>query len=108
MLTADPDPAHIAIMPSAKVQTGEVRSRGVEFEARANLNRNLKLIGSVSSQDVRVTSDNNPTLVGKVPVLIPSFTASAWFDYTIRGGVFDGLGFGAGVLCRSDLCRRHQ
>lgn len=91
--TADPDPLH----PFARVQTGEVRSRGFEFSARASLTDNFDLVGSYTYTDLEVTKSNGPDL-GKVPFAgVPKHMASIWGDYTIQNGAFAGLGIGAGV-----------
>lgn len=34
---------------------------------------------------------------GKTPARMPKLLASLWSDYTVQGGFFGGLGFGAGV-----------
>ncbi|WP_237772525.1 TonB-dependent siderophore receptor [Herbaspirillum robiniae] len=81
------------------VQTGEVRSRGVELEGSAELNRNLKLVASYSYTDVKNTQTNDAASLDKTPIDIPRprHLASLWLDYTLRGGQFSGLGFGGGV-----------
>ena len=38
-------------------QIGEVRSRGVEFEGKVNLDQNWKLLGSYSYTDLEITKD---------------------------------------------------
>ncbi|WP_050470197.1 TonB-dependent siderophore receptor [Herbaspirillum chlorophenolicum] len=81
------------------VQTGEVRSRGFELEAVAEINRNLNVIASYTYQDVKNTKTNDPTTLNKWPIDIPRprQMASLWLDYTLRGGALSGLGFGGGV-----------
>ncbi len=49
------DPAH----PFYSVQTGAVRSRGIEFEARATLSDSLDLIGAYTYLDTTVRRDSN-------------------------------------------------
>ncbi|GGB05598.1 ferric siderophore receptor [Brucella endophytica] len=90
MLTADPDSTQNFI------QTGEVRSRGLELEGTADLTDNLRLRASYTYQDMEVTKSNSGD-VGKRPVSVPEHQASIWGDYTIREGALDGVGFGAGV-----------
>ncbi len=81
------------------VQTGEVRSRGFELEAVADIGRSLKAVASYTYLDVKNTSTNDATALDKTPVDIPRprHLASLWLDYTLRGGQFSGLGFGGGV-----------
>ncbi|WP_454691260.1 TonB-dependent siderophore receptor [Achromobacter aloeverae] len=90
VLTADP--AHT----NYSVQTGEVRSRGIEVEGHAELSRNLSLLASYAylHQTVLKSNDGNQ---GNHPVSQPVQMASVWGDYTIHGGPLDKLGFGAGV-----------
>ncbi|HTK01702.1 MAG TPA: TonB-dependent siderophore receptor [Bordetella sp.] len=92
VVTPDPDPGH----PQASVQSGEVRSRGVELEAHAELSREFSLIASYAYLDNVVTKSNDATQ-GKHPTGVPKQMASTWADYTIRGGDLNGLGFGGGV-----------
>ncbi len=75
----------------------EVRSRGFEFEARANVTDNIKIVGAFTALDLEIVGDINPDLVGNQPFLIPDTQASLWADYTVIGGPVDGLSFGAGV-----------
>ncbi|ESR26451.1 TonB-dependent siderophore receptor [Lutibaculum baratangense] len=76
---------------------GEVRSRGIELEAKANITESLKLAATFTTYDLEIEDDANPAFIGNQPYLIPETLASLWIDYTVRGGTFDGLGFGAGV-----------
>lgn len=78
------------------VQTGEIRSRGIEFESKFNLTRNLDVIGSYTYNEAEIT-DGTPDLIGKVPQNAPLQTAALWGYYTFHDGWMDGFGFGAGV-----------
>lgn len=78
------------------VQTGEINSRGVEFEARFNPLDNLNLIASFSWIDPKVTKSNGTDL-DKRPVNTSKNLASLWADYTIADGAFTGLTLGAGI-----------
>lgn len=91
------NPAPTALNPFAQQQLGEVTSRGVEFEAKANITKDLKLLASFTAFDLKTTKDTRPLLVGKTPVVVPEVTASAWLDYTVPEGFFKGVGLGAGV-----------
>ncbi len=87
-----PDPSHTGF----SVQTGEIRSRGIEIEGQASPIDGLNLTASYSYLDSEVTRSNSTNL-GKTPLYTPSNMASAWADYTIQGGPAQGLGFGAGA-----------
>lgn len=86
------DPAN----PLNSVQTGEIRSRGVEVEAVASLDIGLSLIAAYTYEDVEVTKSLAGD-EGNRPTGVPEHLASLWGDYTIQGGPLGGLGFGAGV-----------
>jgi len=93
VLTADPDPTHVG----KSVQTGEIRSRGVELEAKTEVTRDLTLLASYTYLDQTVTKSNNPLQLGKRPVGMPTHSASAWADYTFHGGPLDGFGLAGGI-----------
>lgn len=86
------DPLHNGF----SVQTGQVRSRGLEIEGHASLDNNLQLIASYTYTDLLNTKSNSANL-NQVPMGIPSQSASLWADYTASSGLFNGLQTGAGV-----------
>lgn len=90
VLTTDPNNVNFSI------QKGEIRSRGVEIEAKTELFENLNLIGAVSFLDTEITKSNDGDK-GNRPGAVPETLASLWADYSFRGGDFKGLGLGAGV-----------
>jgi iron complex outermembrane receptor protein len=90
-LTTDPNNV---LLPT---QTGEVTSRGFEFEAVANPLPGLKLVGAFTTYDLFVSKDLDPTLIGKVPTNTPRQLTSGWLDYTFQEGPLTGFGFGGGV-----------
>lgn len=79
------------------IQTGQVRSRGVEFEAHANVTADLKVIASYTYLNQQVTSTTTPTSFGKRPTIAPRNTASLWADYTFHRGPLRNFGVGSGV-----------
>ncbi len=79
-----------------KIQTGEVRSQGVELEASTRPIDSLMLSFNYTYQDVEVTEDNSG-LEGKTPVWVPEQLISAWADYTFFDGVLAGTRAGMGV-----------
>ncbi|GAB4354928.1 MAG: TonB-dependent siderophore receptor [Kiloniellaceae bacterium] len=90
VLTVDPDDLFFS------VQTGEVRTRGVELEAKATLAQGLDLSASYTYLDAKVTESNEEDL-GKRPVNVPEHTAAAWVNYTFQEGPLEGLGIGGGL-----------
>ncbi|WP_353385953.1 TonB-dependent siderophore receptor [Halopseudomonas sabulinigri] len=91
VLTRDPNGT-----PYDQIQAGEVRSQGIELEARSQLTRNLNLMASYNYQDVEVTKDNSG-LQGKTPVWVPDQTFSTWASYDVFNGPLAGLTLGGGV-----------
>lgn len=88
-LTADPNSLQFS------VQGGEIRSRGVELEAKAALNANINLTAAYSYTDAEYTEDT--LLKGRTPVQVPKHMASLWGDYTFHETALSGLTVGAGV-----------
>lgn len=88
-LTADPD------QPLFSNQGGEIRSRGVELEAKAAVNANVNVMASYTYTDAEYTHDT--LLKGRTPVQVPENMASLWTDYTFNETALSGLTVGAGV-----------
>ncbi|CAN7282158.1 TonB-dependent siderophore receptor [Trinickia sp. LjRoot230] len=86
------------------VQTGKVRSRGVEASAVGQITRNLSVIAAYVYQDVKNVKANDVTL-DKWPVSIPlpRQMASLWGDWTWHVGPLAGFGVGAGIRYQSGL-----
>jgi iron complex outermembrane receptor protein len=87
-----PDPVNA----SYRVQTGAVRSRGVELETHLDVTRDLSLIAAYSYVSAWVASANDTSL-GHTPVAVPKHAASLWADYTLHRGELKGFGVGAGI-----------
>jgi iron complex outermembrane receptor protein len=100
VLTPDTDPTHGV---GQRVQTGEIRSRGVEFEAKTEINRELTVLASYTYLDNVVTKTNTTAQFGKHPVGFAMNSASAWADYTFRSGALDGFGLSGGVRYIGEL-----
>ncbi|MEX3021181.1 ferrichrome porin FhuA [Kluyvera sp. STS39-E] len=90
-LTSDPNDA----TGLYSVQTGEIRSRGLELEAKAAVNENINITAAYSYNDAEYTEDT--IFKGKRPAEVPRNQASLWTDYTFYDTVLSGLTFGAGV-----------
>jgi iron complex outermembrane receptor protein len=82
---------------SVPTQLGEVRSRGIELEAQANITESLSLIASYTKLDPETTQSTRQEEEGKVPANVADEMASVWANYKVLGGPLDGLAFGAGV-----------
>jgi iron complex outermembrane receptor protein len=91
VLTQDPN------NPDFRIQTGEIRSRGLEVEAVASLPSGWDLRAAYTFVEPKIVADNDATIVGKTPNGVPRHTVAVWADYTFRGGPLDGFGAGGGV-----------
>ncbi|CAM7536403.1 ferrichrome porin FhuA [Citrobacter portucalensis] len=88
-LMADPNGS------SWSVDGGEIRSRGVEIEAKAALSASVNVVGSYTYTDAEYTTDT--TYKGNTPAQVPKHMASLWGDYTLYDGALSGLTLGTGV-----------
>lgn len=79
------------------VQQGEVRSRGLEFEARGNLTDNIELIAALSLLDTEVSKSTDASVIGKRPQAVPRYFGSIWANYAVDGGPLEGVTIGGGV-----------
>lgn len=86
----DPNP------PFAKSTTGEIRVRGFELEAKAEVTNNISLTAAYSYLDAEIT-ENGGVNEGNQPQRVPAHQASAWVNYTIPSNGFLGdMTFGLG------------
>lgn len=81
--------------PGFSSQGGEIRSRGVELEAKAAVNANINVVASYTFTDAKYTKDAD--LQGQRPVQVPRNMASLWADYTFNETALSGLTIGSGV-----------
>lgn len=100
VLTTDTD------HPGYSIQTGAIRSRGIELSQHTSLTRGLGLIGSVSyingintSSNATATGIRGATVStqGMRPAGVPAWMASLRADYTMQSGTMAGLGMSAGI-----------
>lgn len=77
-------------------QTGEIESKGLELEGRADLGAHLELIANYSYLDMAITdNDLDPALVGNTPVWVADQQASLWANYYLDA-LLPGVMVGAG------------
>lgn len=84
------------VNPAFNIQEGEIRARGVEFSAVANLTDNLKVVAAYTYTDAEVTKSNGADR-GRIPAAVPRNAAALWLDYAFRDGAMAGLKLGGGV-----------
>ncbi|MEJ8474303.1 TonB-dependent siderophore receptor [Roseibium algae] len=89
VLTRDPN------SPTYNIQTGEVRSRGLELQGQASLAKGWNLLASYTNFDLEITKSNRGD-EGKVPVGVPQQMASLWLDHSFDDRL-EGLRVGGGV-----------
>ncbi|WP_105640964.1 ferrichrome porin FhuA [Cronobacter dublinensis] len=80
--------------PGFSSQGGEIRSRGIELEAKAAVSANVNVTAAYSFTDAKYTHD--AVFEGKRPAEVPRNMASLWADYTFHDTVLSGLTIGAG------------
>lgn len=69
--------------PSAQIQTGQVRVRGMELEARAEWNERWSTIAALTWLKPEVTRSNIKEELGRRPVGLPATMASLWLQYAL-------------------------
>ncbi|MTH79880.1 TonB-dependent siderophore receptor [Paracoccus aestuariivivens] len=89
VLTSDP------INAGFQIQTGEVRHRGLELEARGQVTDAISLIAGYSYIDAKVTSSEDGDQ-GNEPAMVPEHSASIWAEYDFNGAA-EGLSLGGGL-----------
>lgn len=88
-----PDRAH----PGFTVQTGEVRSRGAEFDLGYQVTEQWFVQGGYAFLDARILKSNNPAEVGKRPWDVAEHQANLWTRYKFDSGWLKDLSVGAGA-----------
>ncbi|KVU61790.1 TonB-dependent receptor [Burkholderia ubonensis] len=97
-----PAPRSLDPAGTSSVQTGEVRSRGIELSVAGKATRELSVVASYAYQDVKNVKANDASLNNwPVAVPLPRQMASLWVDWTWRMGALSGLGIGSGIRYQS-------
>lgn len=79
-------------------QTGEILSRGLEFETVAELWKGVDFIAAYTwLPEFTITETSDPLELNKREPITPEHMASAWLHYRFGHGRFKGFGFGGGV-----------
>ncbi|HGL5381181.1 TonB-dependent siderophore receptor [Burkholderia orbicola] len=97
-----PTPVNLDPTATTSVQTGKVRSRGIELSAVGKVTHGLSIVASYAYQDVKNVQANDVSLNHwPVSVPLPRQMASMWADWTWHTGALAGLGVGGGVRYQS-------
>ena len=93
--TLTPDP----LSTFQQVSVGEIRVRGLELEAVAELGGGVSLIGSYTLLDPEITKSTTPAEIGNRPAGVARNNAGLYGEYTFvqATGALSGLTLGAGV-----------
>lgn len=93
------DPLNLAMGDYFQIQQGEVRSKGVELEAKTRLGRHLNIIAAYAYTNAHTikSSPSTPELEGKRTGGIPQHQASLWGDYMLAALSLPEVKIGAGV-----------
>jgi iron complex outermembrane receptor protein len=83
--------------PRYTLQTGEIRSRGLEFEAVANLDYGLSLAAAYTYTDAEITETETASQLGNIPYRVPRHAASLWVNHELQQEALEGLSIGAGI-----------
>lgn len=76
---------------------GEVRVRGLDLEAKAELTNNISLTAAYSYLDAEIVRNGTAGNEGKRPSLVPEHVASLWVNYMLAGeGARGDMNFGVG------------
>ena len=89
------DPTGSAYTPNA---TGEIRSRGIEFEGAADPLPGLEVLATYTwIPTFEITKSSDPSEIGSRSPMVPEHAASLWLHYQLQNGALKGVGFGGGV-----------
>jgi iron complex outermembrane receptor protein len=91
VLTSDP------ANPNFSIQTGEQRSRGIEFDIAGEILPGWKIAGGYAYTDARITEDTT-FAVGNRLNNAPRHAFSLWTTYEVQTGSLKGLGGGLGLF----------
>ncbi|MFE0758261.1 TonB-dependent siderophore receptor [Inquilinus sp. NPDC058860] len=97
-LTPDPNDPR-PTRPTAYVQGGRERVRGIEIEGKVELTSEIDLLASYAYSDSEVLRSNNPEAEGREMLRLPEHQGSVWGNY--RPAAVPGLSLRAGLRAMS-------
>ena len=83
-------------------QTGEVQSKGFEFEAKGRLTESLEFTSAYAYTDARTTKSTEPVEIGQRTKAVPYHQASLWLHQSLDTLGVEGLSIGFGVRYLSE------
>lgn len=93
VLTADPTPGRTGF----SIQTGEQRSRGIDFTVQGEILPGWNVIAGYAYTDARITEDSTLPEDNRLNN-VPENSFNLWTTYEIQQGALQGLGFGLGLF----------
>ncbi|MEM9919521.1 MAG: TonB-dependent receptor, partial [Bacteroidota bacterium] len=79
------------------VQTGEVQSRGIEFDLQGEITPGLNVVLNYANTNVEITEDINPDVVGNRIAGHARHMTNGWLTYSFQGNSpLDGFGLSLG------------
>lgn len=79
------------------LQAGEVRSRGLELEAKGALSKSVNVVASYAYTDARITRSTIASEIGQRSEDTPYNQVSVWLDYSFSQWGLPGLNVGIGA-----------
>lgn len=78
--------------------SGEIRSRGIEFEGAVEPVPGLEILAAYTwLPTFEIIKSSNSSEVGQRQPIVPEHSGSLWMHYQLQAGVMKGFGFGGGV-----------
>lgn len=76
--------------------SGQQQTKGIEFDLKGEIVRNLEAVINYAYTDARVTKDTNPKLEGNMVPGATQHIQNSWLSYKITDGKLAGLRFSLG------------
>lgn len=77
-------------------QTGQQKAKGVEFDLKGQIARNLEAVINYAFTEAKITKDSDPKLVGNAVAGATKHIQNTWISYGISDGKLSGLKFSFG------------
>ncbi len=82
--------------PNYSIQTGQVTSKGIDFDLTGNITSQLSVNMNYAYVDAKVTKDSDPNRIGMKNFGAPDNAFNLWVKYKIPRGIFRKISLAAG------------
>jgi len=92
VLTTDvdhPDPTTSQLIYNR--QTGQQKTKGLEFDVKGELVKGLELVLNYAYTDARITKDSDETVIGNAVAGATKHLQNTWLSYKVQRGTLTGL-----------------